>query len=61
MEEKAALKKVTDLDDCADAYVLIAKNGSMTGQQITVGESKHLLFGNGVSLTRLDAGLLIGA
>jgi hypothetical protein len=26
----------TFLDDCADAYVSVAKNTSMTGQQITV-------------------------
>ncbi|KAJ9642512.1 hypothetical protein H2201_007909 [Coniosporium apollinis] len=36
MEEKAALKKVTDLDDCAEAFIAVAKNGSMTGQKITV-------------------------
>lgn len=36
--EKATLKKATDLDDCADAFVMIAKNTSMTGQMVTVGK-----------------------
>jgi hypothetical protein len=28
----------TDLDDCAQAFVDIARNSSMTGQKIVVGE-----------------------
>lgn len=39
MKEKAALKTVTDLQDCADTYVMLAKNTSMTGAKIQVGES----------------------
>ena len=34
--EKALLKQATDLSDCADAFVMLAKNGSITGQVITV-------------------------
>lgn len=40
MKEKAVLKMTTDLSDCADAFVMIAKNTSMTGQKISVGELK---------------------
>ncbi|KAK8218617.1 short chain dehydrogenase/reductase family protein [Phyllosticta capitalensis] len=36
MKEKAALKTVTDLQDCADTYVMLAKNTSMTGAKIQV-------------------------
>ncbi|KAK2749631.1 hypothetical protein FQN57_005853 [Myotisia sp. PD_48] len=35
-EEKAALKRVPDLEDCADMFVTIAKNNSMTGQQVQI-------------------------
>ena len=38
MKGKAALKIETDLNDCANAFVMIAKNASMTGQKIQVGE-----------------------
>lgn len=31
----------TDLGDCADAYVMVAKNTSMTGQNIQVGKEVH--------------------
>ena len=31
----------TELGECADAYIMLAKNTSMTGQNIQVGE--HLL------------------
>lgn len=30
--------KQTDLDDCADAFVNLAKNSSMTGQSVQIGE-----------------------
>lgn len=33
----------TDLDDCADAFIMIAQNTSMTGQSVHVGMSLHLL------------------
>ncbi|ODH44287.1 hypothetical protein ACO22_00907 [Paracoccidioides brasiliensis] len=36
-EEKAVLKHVPDLEDCADVFITLAKNTSMTGQQIQVG------------------------
>jgi len=36
MEERAFLKRVTDLEDCAQAYIDLAGNNSMTGQMITV-------------------------
>ncbi|CZS98528.1 hypothetical protein WAI453_005750 [Rhynchosporium graminicola] len=36
MNERAYLKKETDLGDCAQAYVDIARNTSMTGQKIQV-------------------------
>ncbi|PGH04081.1 hypothetical protein AJ79_07181 [Helicocarpus griseus UAMH5409] len=39
-EEKVPLKHVPDLDDCAEVFIAIAKNTSMTGQQIQVGK-KH--------------------
>ncbi|KAG9246441.1 short-chain dehydrogenase/reductase-like protein sdr [Calycina marina] len=34
--EAALLKKATDLDDCAQAFVDIARNTSMTGQSVVV-------------------------
>lgn len=36
MRERSFLGKDTDLDDCAQAYVDIAKNTSMTGQKIQI-------------------------
>ncbi|KAF2770131.1 NAD(P)-binding protein [Teratosphaeria nubilosa] len=36
IKEAAALKKETDLEDCADAFVMLAKNTSITGQNIHV-------------------------
>lgn len=38
MKKLAALKKVTDLRDCAMAYLDLARNSSMTGQAVAVGE-----------------------
>ncbi len=38
IKDKAALKHETHLDDCADMYVSIAENTSITGQRIAVGE-----------------------
>jgi hypothetical protein len=40
IKARAVLKKETDLEDCANMYIAIAKNSSMTGQRIQVG--KHL-------------------
>lgn len=42
MKDNAALKRTTDMEDCADVFVLLAKNGSMTGQKLIVG--KYILF-----------------
>jgi len=36
IKARAVLKKETDLEDCADMYVAIAKNSSMTGQRVQV-------------------------
>jgi len=36
LEERAVLKSVTDLSECADMYIAIARNTSMTGQRIAV-------------------------
>jgi len=36
LEERAWLKKVTDLEDTAQAFIDIARNSSMTGQNIIV-------------------------
>jgi hypothetical protein len=41
LKDKAVLKKETEISECADAYVMIAKNTSMTGQRIAVGESSR--------------------
>jgi NAD(P)-dependent dehydrogenase (short-subunit alcohol dehydrogenase family) len=38
IKDRSALKHETYLDDCADMYVAIAENTSMTGQRIAVGE-----------------------
>jgi len=43
LKERATLKKVTDLEDCADMFVAIAKNTSMTGQRVAVG-TYHRIF-----------------
>jgi len=34
--KQSALKTDTKLDDCADVYVMLAKNTSMTGQNVQV-------------------------
>ena len=36
MKQASALKDVTGLEDCADAYIMLAKNTSMTGVQIKI-------------------------
>ena len=38
-EQRAVLKKVTDLDDTAEAFIMLAKNSSMTGMKVQVGKS----------------------
>ena len=42
IKERSTLKMETDLEDCADAFVSIAKNSSMTGQKIAVGKISRL-------------------
>jgi NAD(P)-dependent dehydrogenase (short-subunit alcohol dehydrogenase family) len=42
INERAALKKETDLWDCAEAFVDIARNSSMTGQKIVVDAGIHI-------------------
>lgn len=36
IKERAVLKKETELGDCADAYVMLAKNTSITGENLRV-------------------------
>jgi hypothetical protein len=36
IKEKAVLKHETYLQDCADAFIMLAKNTSMTGMKIQV-------------------------
>ncbi|WPH01013.1 Hypothetical protein R9X50_00384700 [Acrodontium crateriforme] len=36
LKEAAVLKRETDLEDCADAFIMLAKNTSITGQNIHV-------------------------
>lgn len=38
MENNAALKRATDMEDCADVFVWLAKNASITGQKLIVGK-----------------------
>ncbi|CEL10390.1 hypothetical protein ASPCAL13510 [Aspergillus calidoustus] len=42
-KDKSILKNEVDLDDCADMYVTIAKNTSMTGQEVFVGKEFPIL------------------
>ncbi|KAI9811484.1 MAG: hypothetical protein M1827_005467 [Pycnora praestabilis] len=41
-KEKAVLKKETELEDCADAFITTAKNSSMTGQNIQVDSGLYV-------------------
>jgi hypothetical protein len=52
LEEAAVLKSVTDLGDCADIYVSIARNTSMTGQKIQVGRLPRAAFLEGLKLMK---------
>lgn len=36
VKEKAPLKHETFLQDCADAFIMLAKNTSMTGMKVQV-------------------------
>jgi NAD(P)-dependent dehydrogenase (short-subunit alcohol dehydrogenase family) len=60
LKEKATLKKETEIDQCADAFVWIAKNTSMTGQKISVGMlscDSRVCMCEEALLTGVDAGL----
>jgi NAD(P)-dependent dehydrogenase (short-subunit alcohol dehydrogenase family) len=43
IKDMAALKHETYLDDCANMYVSLAENTSMTGQRIAVGKYTHFI------------------
>lgn len=46
----------TDLNDCADLFIAVAKNSSMTGQSIVVG--KFIVVCSQTRLTKVqDSGL----
>ena len=36
VQDRAALKHETYLQDCADAFIMLAKNSSMTGMKVQV-------------------------
>ncbi|KAL2042273.1 hypothetical protein N7G274_004761 [Stereocaulon virgatum] len=42
-EQKSFLGKTTDVEDCADAFISVAKNGSMTGQNIQIDSGLAML------------------
>ncbi|PGH27519.1 hypothetical protein AJ80_00760 [Polytolypa hystricis UAMH7299] len=42
-KDQAKLKTVPEVEDCADAYIMLAKNTSMTGQQIQIGK-RHRVY-----------------
>lgn len=46
----------TDIEDCADAFISAAKNGSMTGQNIQIGAYKFPKW-VAVSDNHVDSGL----
>jgi hypothetical protein len=41
--DNAALKKTTNMEDCADTFIWLAKNGSITGQRLIVGRFAETL------------------
>lgn len=61
LKEKATLKRETEIDQCADAFVMIAKNTSMTGQRISVGMSFQYQLRCESMLTSVDAGLNVAS
>ncbi len=48
----------TNLEDCADAFIMAAKNSTMTGQKIQIGESQSVM-SNPSLIIVADAGLII--
>lgn len=49
----------TDLEDCADAFVAAARNGSMTGQNIQIGAYFSANCPPYLSNHRIDSGLMM--
>lgn len=47
----------TDLDDCAQAFIDIAKNTSMTGQKIQIGRSLKFANEKAMLTRKTDSGL----
>lgn len=43
IESRAALKRTTNIEDCADTFLWLAKNGSITGQRLIVGKFPETL------------------
>ncbi len=48
----------TNLEDCADAFIMAAKNSTMTGQKIQIGESQSVMSSQSLIIVA-DAGLII--
>jgi len=44
-KQGAPLKQATDMADCGDAYVMMAKNGSITGSTLTIDAGLSLMTG----------------
>lgn len=44
IKDRSSLKVDTDVEECAAAFIMIAKNTMMTGQSIAVGRFGVLLF-----------------
>ena len=61
IKQAAVLKKETDIGECADTYVMIAKNTSMTGQRIAVGMLSESRMCHSSLLTIADAGVNVAA
>lgn len=63
IEERAVLKTATDLGECADMFVAIVKNTSMTGQRVAVGKYIKFPFifdqNGGLLVALLDSNLLM--
>ncbi|KAK7416720.1 hypothetical protein QQX98_005046 [Neonectria punicea] len=57
-QSESILKHETYLDDCADAYISLAKHTSMTGQQITVDAGLTISWESRVQQNGVKAALL---
>ncbi|EAW11182.1 SDR family NAD(P)-dependent oxidoreductase [Aspergillus clavatus NRRL 1] len=56
-KNKAVLGKLPEVEDAAEAYVMLAKNPSMTGQSIQIGKHSQASFYSNLTVT--DAGFAI--